>query len=1585
MAKRVNKRFLIALTACAAAVCVVAFASYYLFNKKDPAKYLRLGDDAVARVDWAQARDHYRVAAQVERSNKETWVKYGDALERLAGEDLENLRGEQGARNVWRMALQIDPNYLPALQRLSDSWWEEARLVPHPNVLAQARDYANRHAAADPDNLQAQARPHMAVIQQWIVGAPLAPGEADKAVAALAELAKHPDIDPDVPLYVAQAKLLQMRDQLRTPRGRQESDDKLVEVAALMEQAVARQPRSAAAQFRAYQVFASVDQLRGGGPATRQAGASAGAPADRKYLRMANDALDAALKLVQAGDKDEVEIWAAAAARAQRDGKPDEARRIQQELLDRRPDDQRVRLMYARAFGPDPAHRDAVITLLGKPVAGGPETDPGRGVPGREGHKALERLQHEAATIYERTNLQIAAAGGKGAQEQKQLLAEIRGSVKRLESLGAYRTDHPHLLNLKSSLALLEGNLADAIELLEQAVRQLRPTEPEYYDLKYRLASYHFRIGHLPPARDHLGDVLERLPGSAAARRLMVQLLLASNEFEAAAGHLEELRKIDPKAEDLPNLELAIRRQKAGASPEDAARLPEGTRDEKLVKAQSLAGHRKLEQAEKLLESVLAEDPKDLAAVEVLTNLLVAAGEPDKATDVVKRALEANPGNNRLEQALVLLQKRAPQELYEYQRQQAQAEQDPLRRELALYNLERGQNNLAQAEKHLRAAEQRDANHLSVLVALFDWTTAKGQWDEAAKVVERLAKADADAVGGNLYRFRLAAARGDWPAAEAAAREMTRLHPVFAQGWASLGQALHAQEKYREAAENYRHAVNRQDRHYDALRGLIACQYALNAPEEARAAIDQARRLFPHDRTFRDMLLNHELEYGDAERAVAERERLLRESPDQPDTVLAAAVTALRTADRKYLGGDAGGAKRAAELKAKARDVLAEGVKKWPGDVRMVAALAEVLQSIGGPANDEAARKLVEEFAARPEQQGKPTAHLLRSDYFLRAKQVDQAEKELRAALAASDTPEMRQRLVTFLAQHGKQADALALLDRTTPPAATAQGVDPRLLRQRVQLLLATGKHADAERAVGDALAKSPDLLDLLNLKTAVMLEAGRADEALAHADQVLRDKRFENDDLALHYRGLARMRRQPPDFGGAVQDLALAASRAPRNVAFLTALADAYRLSGQTADAIVEQQKALRLAPLDKRVRARLIDLYAAAGRPQDVLKLANEAKAHPQLNDEWVWDRASAVVFASAGNYPEALKRIGQAMALAPAESRPSLTRDQLDILLKAKDYDGALKLTDQLIADGTKDWWVYQYRGLARAGKKDTRGAVAEFEQALSSIDPAKDPAAAQAAVKSMAAADPAGPAAAVRRITPWFESDPAWRLLAVQMYRDAGDSASAIAAIESLLADADRLNLPKPTRAEALRLAGELYVTAKPAPLTEKAVDAFSKLVELVPTDWQALNNVAYLLAEEVNPPRPKEAKRFSERAYAIAAKQPRASQTSGLIRDTHGWVLVLTGERGDMERGIELLREVVDDTRDAPILEAHYHLGEAYLRRPQPDAALAQDQLRIALNLIEQTKKAGGAVDSQLEARVRAAAEKAQQMMQAGAR
>jgi hypothetical protein len=137
--------------------------------------------------------------------------------------------------------------------------------------------------------------------------------------------------------------------------------------------------------------------------------------------------------------------------------------------------------------------------------------------------------------------------------------------------------------------------------------------------------------------------------------------------------------------------------------------------------------------------------------------------------------------------------------------------------------------------------------------------------------------------------------------------------------------------------------------------------------------------------------------------------------------------------------------------------------------------------------------------------------------------------------------------------------------------------------------------------------------------------------------------------------------------------------------------------------------------------------------------------------------------------------------------------------------------------------------------------------------------------------------------------------------------------------------------------------------------------------LSPNDLTALNNMACLLSDMMG--RPDEGLKYSTRAYQIMQS---TNTREPSIMDTHGWLLTLAGHVDD---GIALLQNVADSS---PIVDARYHLAEAYIKKAFPEEA--KKQLELASAMIKKMEQEGRPFDPSLKPKIDNAMLRVQEML-----
>jgi tetratricopeptide (TPR) repeat protein len=1589
MAKRVNTRFLIIVTTVAACLIAAAFGAHFAFFRKDPKEQARAADVLMQEGKPKDALERYKYAVAHDPGDKELLVKLGDAYNALVVDDTYNLLH---ARAHWNQAVAQDPRYEPALERLLDSYWQQMeRSLLDGELYVRVRGTAQRLADVRPADTKVAAKVQIATIRPWLDGLTqsVKRNEVDNAINALIALLPRDRANAEIPYHIALARLKAAQEKRQYEgEGNADADRLTAEAGAVMDAALADQQNNPAMQLRAFEVYNildAIDQARAAFArrrAEQEGGAPAPAPApgaETRYRAKARAALAAAVEAAKSlppSDQLYADIHLSAAGAARSDRREADAEKIYADLVAKRPDDQKVRLEYAALLAQTPAKREKAVELLSADVNVSH-------LKGAEGHAATAL---RAQTLVDLAGVRIEQARATtDAKKRQAIVAAAKADVAKLETMVS--SESIRVLRVKGRLQQLEGDPIASIQTFQRAVNIMQSSSDKDFNLVNDLANAYLYAGQTGSAKELLQQVIDRVEWFVPARLQMAQVLIAENKIEEAKMHLREAEKTLAKMQgdarefatwrdlfDRTALAL-LSKSKDPKLDEQFTKMAETTRAERLNKAGIASALKKHDEAVRLASAVLAEDPKDLAAVDLLINAHVAAGRRREAEAAVDKALaagvtDAQAQRLKLARDRIVAQRElanaTPQQVYERSKQLIEQEPESPERALKLADLERQHGHHDAAETILLRLHAQDPSSVQPLNRLYEMALARQQWDKAKGLMDKLVALKGDGADGLLYQFRFATARGDRNEALRLGRAVRDSKPEFDLGYVAFGQALQAAERYAEAVVEYRKARDKKPLNFDALKGMVQCFYAQNMQKEARQLIDEARGLFPDNPHFKDLELEHELAFGDPLNVVAEREIIHRAQPEKPENWLELASAYRRVARAKFDNDPA----KKAEVLGKARDLLKGGLERWKGDARFAAGLASVMAETGDFAGGE---KLLTEFAGAEERANQSEPTLLLADYYITGGKYEQAEAAAEAALKkaeaagdATSAANIRLRLAQFLSQSQRHDEALVVLDGIPPakgPGAAAQ--DKEVFRERLKVLIAAGRRDVAESALLEALAKpgNADDADLQMTLVAVNYEGGRYDQALERVNKVLK---ADPDNVKVRYfRGQILLRKPQPDIESAIRDLTEVNKRDPNNIGTRLLLADAFRKQGDTPRAIRQLEEGLRLQPLSRELRLKLMDFRWEDGT--EVLRLAREARQNVQLKDDPVWAYREAGAYSRQRNWKAALAAIQDAIKLAPRDL--DLRREQQNILLAAEDYKGVMELTEPMVAaaQGKAPWWVYLNRGRARHGLKDADGAVTEFNNALTAAGDQNW--AIEQVVKRMVTT--VGKEDALRLVMARSDTDPRWKLLAAALYSVNKEWQNAVRMLDEAQAHADQLTPQQ--KAKALRIAGPLYQMARP-PEFDKARRAYEQLLQLEPNDLFALNNLANLLVDEALVPQPEEARKYSQRAYE---QVKRAQPFPAAIFDTHGWVLIQCGSPQQVDEGIDILQRVV---RQTSLPEAHYHLGEGYLKKQ--DAKKAIEELRMAAQTIPDAMARGDVVSPDLEKKIQNATNKANEMLRA---
>ncbi|HZN69393.1 MAG TPA: tetratricopeptide repeat protein [Tepidisphaeraceae bacterium] len=1206
MAKRVNTGFLIGLTTVFGILILAAVAvTVWSKSRKDPRAYERRGDELLAEGRTKEAVDAYKYALHKSPANKELLVKIGDGFNMMVAEDVQNLFAARGA---WQQALATDPNFETALRRLVDSHWEQAELAPFDSDnYRRLREFAKRLSDVRPDNLKAKARMYIADVRPWVEGLPgWKPDE--NAVKELLALIPRDRSDADMPYVVAQHLLKRARE-FREQDNNADADRVFAQAGQLIDAAVVDQEKNAALQLRAYQIYSRMDQLERAAKTAKARREARGVivanegEAETQWGAKAGKAIAAAVAAAEAMPADDpvyFDVQTQAGMWAVQEKRLADADKIFKDLLAKRPDDQRARLVYARLLNTTLGRRDEALALLSREVKTGRLTGP-RGALATDlrAQTYMELIDARLEILRGRpagaaqgqaqsANQQQPATVVPQGEQRQALLNQVKDDMKRLEALTS--RDSIGVLRLRARLQQVEGDYVAAIQTYQRAagIMEGMPAHQKDYDVLNELALAYLQAGQTGSAKKLLEEVVVRYERYVPAHLQLASIHLNEKKPQEARIALrqaeEQLARMPGDTPEYPRLRQEYDRlgllllQTVGDKrlDEQFAKLPEATKQEKVAKANLALSLRKYDEAARLGGAAVKEDPKDLAALQIQINALLGADRRADAVAALDGAIQAHPDlAERLKpareriQATIDLAKATPEEIYQRRRELILEEPESVARALKLVDLDRDFGKAQQAGEQLEKLHEQNPSDVNILTRLFDLRLSEGRFNAAQPYLDKLVAAKADGANGLLYQFRMSMAKKDTARALDIADALVKQRPEFDVSFVCRGQALQAVGRHAEAVQDFVSARQRRPRNPDALRGMVDSFYAQNRPNDARELVEEARRLFPDDTLFREMELRHELDYGDPLAALAERERLVKERPDRMDAWFNLA-TAYRQAARSKTVTDA---KKKVELTAKGRDTAQTATTKWPDEPRFVSLLADMMLEARDFAGGE---KLLKDFAAAPARQGRYEPAAMLADYYARAGRLTESEKAYRDAIekaaaavaaetgaptgapatgaaagAASNTvlTDLRVQLSTVLTRMGRFDDALAVLDEVgVGKGAAGAAADRRVFTQRLDILIAAGRRDLAEQTLKDALVSLPNDLDLQMTLVRVNYDGGKFDEALERVNGVLKSE--PANLVALYYRGQIRLRKPQPEIQPAIADLLEVRKKDDRNVA---------------------------------------------------------------------------------------------------------------------------------------------------------------------------------------------------------------------------------------------------------------------------------------------------------------------------------------------------------------------------------------------------------------------------------------------------
>lgn len=1119
-------------------------------------------------------------------------------------------------------------------------------------------------------------------------------------------------------------------------------------------------------------------------------------------------------------------------------------------------------------------------------------------------------------------NLLLTRAGR--TEDQAERLEALTPARQALDSLPQRLADSARVKALRGKLALIEGKYHEALRLLNDASNQLGDRDIEILLLS---ASASQKINQYGEAARRLSQVLELNPDLYNQRVSLARLYVRNGQLDQAERQINLLRQANPTDAVPVQLMAAVhlsRGQPARAIEIFEALQPDQNRPIAVRLANLyLAGDRKAD-ALRLLRRLVDEDPSDAQALQLL---LRTTTDTDEREAALKRAADAgvDPQVLRVLEAQFVGGEEAMEQLFDNLLADMQ-EEDPFQWNLTQYRMLLQNGKVQEARAHLAKAAGMKPDHPQVIEARFNEALNDGDLETAGKLVEKARQLNLDQAEGQFFRGKLLVVSGDGAGAVNAFRRGLALRPVYSEGWQMLGGALQAEGNSEAAEEAFLRALDQRPDNVTAMRGLARAQ--ANRGEHA-AAIDTLRRaitLAPNDRDLRNVYLTFIETYGNAADALTPRQQLAQERPDDYSNRRALARLLVRL-------------NRPQEAIATINALIAD-----EGLTRTNVLTAATIKAQSGQALE--ARDMMTGFVNNLGAEASWSDWAMLGHFLLRINAVQEAQQAFAKAMELEDPIEKQatRQLADALFQLGYDRQAVSLYEQVVE----AKPEDPRAQLRLIEALVRSADVDAAQARLNAFVGKfgataTTQMLQgaLLTPRAQAAVVAGRFDEASALREQALdafnRAIEQQPRNAVAYYHRAALLRANPENDAQVISDLRQAVALDPDLLQARRMLAEVHVMRNELVDAERELRTVLDRNPDSAQNHAELAELLLAQQRYAPLRRLLDDAAT--RFPTDPTWPQWKARLAAIEGRTADHLALMRQAFELVPT---PPLLADLVTATLSARQPQQALALLDANEQAATRQPVLQAIRArvLAALGRPDE--AVASARQA---IEQSTQIFQLEAVTDQLIPALGTETAMRVLEETSTGERAPATQLMVARIEALLGRYDASLVRLKQVR---EAVPADSPVQAMVTRLMASSQMAAGQY---AAAIENFKQMIEQSPNNVEALNNVAFLLADNLD--RGAEALPYAERAAALA---PRSAE----ILDTLGWVQYKAGQP---TVAIETLRRSV---ARQPGAHAEMHMGIILAELGQ--TAVARSHLESARAMAEESNNQQllAAIDAQLE-------------------
>tara|TARA_Y100001933_G_scaffold263783_1_gene326682 strand:- start:45347 stop:49813 length:4467 start_codon:yes stop_codon:yes gene_type:complete len=1469
MSGRVNTKFVIGLSATLVAIIVGLVGVWYMFVRTDPAEYIARANAMLDRGQYAQAVDYYRKARSGRPHSTDLMLKQAKAMSQITVEDSRQARAAIGQLlDLYKSVLDVDSRNEEAMRSLGGIYMQIGRELGDLDAWDQLFKITNTAVLSDPGNVLAKQYRGIAQVNR-MMAINVSDSDVKTAWEDLQKAHAADGDDPDVTHHMALWHVIQFKSLLGIAGNPTKAAEHQKQALALSDELLGKYPDEPRIKVYKLRVLSEMRM-------TQEAETLA---LELEKLLVSNPgAADIVLEVARqlasraTGDNQQVKLDTQSMGRAL-----DLVTAAAQE----HPADLRLALLQGQILTVMSKY-DQALTVLD--------------AASNNSHRALPLVAYQSAQLRRAAAVQFAdlklrQADRKTGEVRETELAEVEVLIEKMR---ADTGESAYVSMLSGKLNLTRGNWGLALKQLDSASSQFNDRKP---DILLLSASACAQLGELGAAVQRLETLLKVRGDYMPARLELAKLQLRLSQPQQAKAEIDIVLRQEG---DNPSLKtqqlLAIYYAQTDQTDKAIALYQRLDPNNDLQVAMSLArlqaSNGQKQQAVNLLTHHFNKTPKNVGVLRELVEVVAdarqlepyfakaqASGADINALTLLKSKLTDKTGMSAVSAATRIVDNI----------------DDPFERAMSQYTLNRQLGKTDLADTALREASRLKPDHPRVMEVLFEQSIEQKDWDKAQQLASKARTQNTDLAEGTLFAGRLDLARGNIASAVTMLSRGMKQRPVYSEGWRWLAQAQRAAGDIAAAVYSYQESIRQRPDNLRAYQGLADAFDAGSRTDDALRIWRQVFQIAPGNRFYREKYLAYEQAKGDPSKALAVRQEIAQDEPDD-------------------LGNLRGVAVLLAHLKKmdQAAVVCQQLFAKAPSDRANYGAYAAVL-AINNQLD--AARAVLDNYIKQLGSKAVADDFMLYARFLVSVDDKAGAFEQYRNAVKVDRSPDMQ--------ASRELADALFADSRFSQAAKVYQQVwekdrqDGRVGYRLVETLQRNREYDSAGsvlRRLEQAIGKSATSL---LLKAQIARSQDRTSEAVKHLNEAIA---LTPDDAMVYYQRASMLMNDPDQENRVIDDLRKVLELDTHFTAAHRMLAQIHLRHDSFDQAVREYESVLSQNPNDTSTRIELLQMYIGINDLLAAKTMLSEATRRFPTESRWPKLQADLAIreknHRMASKYLlyafelepddrvlaamglEMIQADAAGMAISKIEQNPQMLASNVQlraILGRAKykvgrhaegqvEFETALRQA-QSLNDVTN---VCDQLAMSR-GLEQTRSMLETFRGAKSDI---------------------------------WLQIAIARTLVGASKYEEA----------------VNRLNRIKPQIGdkEKAEFTGLLSLALHNSGKFEEAAQVYQQVLTEDPKSVAALNNLAYLLATNLN--RPAEALKYAQQASAMAPNDPQ-------VLDTLGWVQFLAG---DIQKAQVTLRRSV---RIKPFTANTYHLAEVMLKDGQ--TRYATELLDMARQLAQQ--------------------------------